>query len=219
MSLYVPTKQEIDHAVAAAAALAPALWSRLLDAGSILREGELAWSEDGWHCLDTGHGTLDPARIHAVRFDACTCDDYRRGGAAVHGEVFCPHRLALLLYCDICLAHGAARRLGLTKDPRARAAARAVPYAGLLLMRYDAGRKLALVTAKPHCIAHCPICQMAKVDGGLGFASEQDLAVFATWLAKAPALAPPPARPAEEDRLRLPRVSAPVAAHLAALLV
>jgi hypothetical protein len=215
MSLYVPTKQEIDHAVAVAAALAPALWSRLLDAGSILREGELAWSEDGWHCLDTGHGTLDPALIHAVSFAACTCADYRCGGAAVHGERFCPHRLALLLYCDICLAHVAARRLGLTKDPRARAAARTVPGAGLLLMRYDAGRKLALVTARRKCLTHLPVCQLAKVDGGLGFAAEEDLARFGTWLAKAPALE---TVPAEEARGPVPRVSHP-AAHLAALLL
>lgn len=220
MSLYVPTRQEIEHALDAAASLAPALWLRLVEAGCILRAGELVWNEQEWRCLDTRHGTVDPPRICRVSFSACTCEDCQGRRAVVHGEALCPHRLALLTLCDICLAHVCARRLGLTKDPIARAAARRVPGAGLLLMRYDGGRKLALVTAKEHSLSHAPVCRMAKVDGQLGFAGERDLAAFAGWLAEAPPLGAAPASLLAEEGKPLPhRFPHTAAAHLAALLI
>ena len=107
----------------------------------------------------------------------------------------------------------------MTKDPAARAAARRAPNAGLLLMRYDQGHRLALVTASARGLLHVPVCQMANVDGRLGFAAERDLAAFATWLAQAQPLPKP--LPCEEEagsskQMRFPRT--PVA-HLAALLI
>lgn len=86
-------------------------------------------------------------------------------------------------------------------------------------MRYDEGRKLALVTASARGLLHVPVCQMGNVDGRLGFAAERDLATFAKWLAQAQPLPKP--LPSEEEagssrRVRFPRT--PVA-HLAALLI
>ena len=135
--------------------------------------------------------------------------------AELHGEAFCPHRLALLAFCDICLAHTRLRRLGLTKDPVARAAAREAPNGGLLLMRYDGGRKLALVTASPRGLLHVPVCQMANVEGRLGFGSERDLAAFAAWLGQAQPL--PVASEADELSRRLPHSLPASPAHLAVL--
>lgn len=211
MSLYVPTNAEIEHALEVAAGLAPSLWSRLMYAGCILRSGDLAWDGQGWTC----RCAREPGVVYAVDFAGCSCPDCTGRHAELHGEAFCPHRLALLALCDICLAHVRERRLGLTKDPVARAAAREAPNAGLLLMRYDGGHKLALVTASARGLLHVPVCQMANVDGRLGFASERDLAALAAWLGQALPLPRPPA--ANELRPRRPHGLPAALAHLAVL--
>ena len=83
-------------------------------------------------------------------------------------------------------------------------------------MRYDVGRRLALVTASARGLLHVPVCQMANVNGRLGFAAEQDLAGFAVWLAQAQPLAAAGAEAAGKPGIvRIP----PAAAHLAALLI
>ncbi len=154
---------------------------RLYSAGGGSRLGG-----QGWTC----RCAREPGVAYAVNFAGCDCPDCAGRHAELHGEAFCPHRLALLALCDICLAHVRERRLGLTKDPVARTAAREAPNAGLLLMRYDGGHKLALVTASARGLLHVPVCQMANVEGRLGFASERDLAAFAAWLGQAGPLAP-----------------------------
>lgn len=210
MSVYVPNHQEIQHAIEMAAGLAPSLWSRLMYAGCILRSGDLNWGGQGWTC----RCAQEPGTTYAVDFAGCSCSDFAGRNAELGGEAFCPHRLALLALCDICLAHVRARRLGLTKDPVARAAAREAPNAGLLLMRYDGGRKLALVTASTRGLLHVPVCQMANVEGRLGFASERDLAAFAAWLGQAQPL---PAPVAQGEFGRRPQNLPASPAHLAVL--
>lgn len=220
MSLYTPTAQEIDQAIETAVetarGLAPALWPQLIRARNILHAGDLLWHEGGWCCRSHTEG----AAAHALDFVACSCAGWGERQVLIRGEAFCAHRLALLAYCDICLAHLCARRLGMTKDPAARQAARSAPNAALLLMRYDGGRKLAMVTASPRGLMHVPVCQMAKVDGQLGFASEHDLAAFGTWLAQAQALpASPASLLAEAGKPLCIHFSPARVAHLAALLV
>lgn len=181
MTLYTPTRREIDHAAETAAALAPSLWSRLVYAGCILRAGDLVWNGEGWTC----RGAANPAAVYTVDFAGCTCPDCAGRRALLGGEGCCAHRLALLLYTDVCLAHLRGRLLGPTTDPAARAAAAEHPNAALLTLRYAGGCRLALCTAVARRPLPTPLCQMVKVGGGLGFAAERDLAAFAAWLAGA----------------------------------
>jgi hypothetical protein len=221
MPIYTPAKHEIDRAVETAAALAPALWSRLVYAGCILRAGDLAWHGDVWSC----RSAADPAAVYAVDFAGCTCPDCASGRVQLHGEGCCAHRLALLLLCDVCLARVRDRLLGATADPAARAAAAEHPGAALLTLRYDGGRRLALCTADSRRPLPSPICQMEKMEGRLGFASERDLAAFARWLAGAGPLSAPVdvllrrAAEGESSKLRIPPALTVRLATLGALIL
>jgi hypothetical protein len=189
-ALYRPAAPEIAAAVEAATALAPALWSRLVCAGGLLRDGCLVFGREGWTCgPQTCHGfRQEPCH---VTFGGCDCAEFCAGDALVGEEVFCRHRLALLMYCDICLDQARRRLLGTTTDAIARAEARSLPNCALLVMRFDRRRKQALVAYRGEQWAlPALVCQVAPetvrgAEEALGFASEQELAAFARWLAQA----------------------------------
>jgi hypothetical protein len=189
-ALYHPAPPEIAAAIEAATALAPALWSRLVCAGGLLRDGCLVFDGEGWTCAAQTCHVPQPAPCH-VDFGACDCAEFHTGNVVVGEEVFCRHRLALLLYCDICLDQMRRRLLGATTDAIAREEARALPNCALLVMRFDRRRKRALVAYRGEQWAvPALVCQMAPEGAGgaeeaLRFAGEKELAAFARWLAQA----------------------------------
>lgn len=128
---------------------------------------------------------------HAYNLDfhACTCPDANRtnGRDLADGRAFCKHRLALLALREICADHLRDRTLGSYRGSGDyRHHLRHEPNAGHLIDEH--GRVLYCHDAAAHIPAI--LCAFRGSPRGITPATEQDLAIYAEWLAQARPLSP-----------------------------
>jgi hypothetical protein len=177
--LYQPTSAEITAIIEQGIAKQPTLSDRYRRAADILNQHNLYTTADEWFCTSQSQ----PNHSYAVN-GTCTCPDYQSAGAAVQGHIFCKHKLALEAYRRILERHLEQRIIGNAKFRSDRELSRLSPNTYLPQL-WETNQ---LGSHSQHGQLAKPVCAFRWSPRGRTFASDADLARFATWLATAHAL-------------------------------
>jgi hypothetical protein len=174
--LYRPTVAEIDAIIHQGITKQPHLTERYQRARDILLDDGLFTIHDDWYCA-----SQTTSKLSYTVNGACTCPDYQKGGGTIQGHIFCKHRLALEAYRHLLEGHLEQRLMGNAKFRIDLDRSRLSPNTYLLQL-WETNR---LGTHLDHGRLPQPICSFRWAKRGRTFASDADLAHFATWLATA----------------------------------